>query len=448
MRPFAPPVKTAVAFLAGLATLVGLLNCFAINPISNHPSLSSPGQPSLTTQKKPITDFIRRDQQMSDCWALLLAKTGYQPGPGTQTTQTILSVGQKHQQTQKWVSSKNSLVLPAVAGPAKARSILIQLGSAWKGLAESFGLLVTEECWGYSDCRLWVKLAGVDFVQLSGAKILPIQPGAREITIIQPFNPPDNGKLPLTGWLPLAKPRIPYLIPPEFQKIERKQITATTGQSKAAIIIDDVGYRKEAADELLNIPAQLTWAILPFAPYSEVYREAAKVRGFEIILHLPLEPIDQRWNPGPGVIMRDWAINQILAQFNADLTAVPDAVGINNHMGSAGTQDRRLMGILMREMKQRQLFFVDSMTNPYSVAEKYAGVHQVPFARRQVFIDNEPDMEPQTAALRKLIKLALQEGTVIGIAHARPGIARAIASMLPEFEKAGVEIVPVSELVK
>lgn len=461
MRPFASPAKTAMLLFAGLATLVWICNCFVINSGSTLSSHFSANQTDFAIHGNSISALIRRDQRMNRSWYQLLAKSGYQPGPVNQTVEITLPLLPKHHRTLKWVDSKSSLVLPAIAVPAKARPVLIGLGSAWKGLAESHGLLVTGERWGYSNSRLWVKLAGVYSNPISGAGFfMPFPRVTREITIIQPFNSPVDGKLRITGLLPFPKPRIPpksnavvesipvESTPQKAPESIRGKNTPTTGPPRVALIIDDVGYQKEAADELLKIPAHLTWAILPFTPYSEVYRKAARDHGFEIILHLPLEPEGRQWNPGPGAIMRDWATDRIRDQFDTDLKAVPGVVGINNHMGSAGTRDQRLMGILMEEMKQRKLFFVDSMTDARSVAEKYAEKDQVPFAKRRVFIDNEPDPESQTAALRKLIKLALKEGAAIGIAHARPGIARTIAGMLPEFQKAGVEIVPVSELVQ
>ena len=100
----------------------------------------------------------------------------------------------------------------------------------------------------------------------------------------------------------------------------------------------------------------------------------------------------------------------------------------------------------MQEIKIRQLFYIDSLTD-FSVAGYYAKLYQVPFAKRDVFIDHYRDLAANEDSLRLLIKIALKKGSAIGIGHAREGTAKEIREMLPEFAKAGVVIVPVSELV-
>jgi polysaccharide deacetylase 2 family uncharacterized protein YibQ len=128
--------------------------------------------------------------------------------------------------------------------------------------------------------------------------------------------------------------------------------------------------------------------------------------------------------------------------------SIPGAVGVNNHMGSAGTADYRLMLVLMSEIKKRNLFFIDSLTTPRSVGDKCAALYRVPMAKRNVFIDNAEDLDSKIRALEELLRYALKYGTAIGIGHARPGTGEAILTMLPKFAAAGVEIAPVSQLVK
>lgn len=443
MRKLTPPVKTALSFGACLIILFGLLNCFIIKPAAKTPFLSPDSPCKSTAQKQPVKHSIRREQMPSD-----RKVTHDRKATHALITGNFLA------------NSKSTLVLPVADGPVGASSNLIELGSVWKGMAKSLGVLVTGEFWGYNNSRLWLRLVGSNFSRPSGAGLLfSFQPVTHDITIVQPIVPRPGGKVSVYGWLPSGKPKIPFkripiqsippiLIPREDPGFEREKLSTAASNPRVAIVIDDVGYRKEIMEELLAIPVPLTWAILPFTPYSEVCRQMAHGRGIEIILHLPLETVGRWKDPGPGVIMRKWTAAEIRDQLEKDFNAVPGVVGVNNHMGSAGTQDQRLMEIIMEELKKRNLFFVDSMTHARSVAGKCAENNGVPFARRQVFIDNDPEPEPQRRALRKLIELAVKEGTAIGIAHARPGSIRTIAGMLGEFKAAGVEIVPVSELVQ
>ena len=204
---------------------------------------------------------------------------------------------------------------------------------------------------------------------------------------------------------------------------------------------------RQPADELLRVPLRLTWSVLPFAPYTREYTLAAKERGFEILMHQPLETIAGKVNPGPGLIRRNWSEAEILRQLDLNLQQVPEAVGLNNHMGTTGPDDGLLTRTLMLELKRRNLFYIDSRTDR-SIAESYACSIGVPFAKRAVFIDHYRELEPNKTAVRQLIKNALRDGQAIGIGHVRPGTARLITEMIPEFQSAGVIIVPISELVK
>ena len=218
-------------------------------------------------------------------------------------------------------------------------------------------------------------------------------------------------------------------------------------RARIALIIDDVGLERQPAEELLKVPLPLTWSILPFAPYAREYALAAKERGFEILMHQPLETIAAKVNPGPGLIKRSWLEAEILRQLDLNLQQVPEAVGLNNHMGTTGPDDGLLTRTLMQELKRRNLFYIDSRTD-HSIAESCARSFGVPFAKRDVFIDHYRELEPNKTAMRQLIKLALRDGQAIGIGHTRPGTAKLIIEMLPEFQSAGVIIVPISELVK
>jgi polysaccharide deacetylase 2 family uncharacterized protein YibQ len=260
---------------------------------------------------------------------------------------------------------------------------------------------------------------------------LPVLKPVPAKTALPPLKEPSPTGLVAKEPVPIASPpkivRKPPVVQPEPPRFKRR--------AKAAIIIDDVGFVQGPADAMLQVPLALTWAVLPHTPHGPEYIEAARKRGFEIMLHLPLEPINNKINPGPGLIRTDWPEERITAEFDSDLGQVPGAVGLNNHMGSLGTSNERLMDVLLKAVKRKGLFFIDSNTGDSlhrPVVEKFARIHGVPYAKNQVFIDNANDIESKKAALRKLIKLALEQGEAIGIGHVREGTAEVIIEMIPD----------------
>jgi len=143
--------------------------------------------------------------------------------------------------------------------------------------------------------------------------------------------------------------------------------------------------------------------------------------------------------------MSDEAIQHTVA---ADLATVPTAVGANNHMGSLGTTDARVMRAVIAVIRTRRLFFVDSMTSPRSVAGQVARSMGVPTASRAVFLDNQDDAAYVRAQFLVLIRIVQSRGQAIAIGHVGKVTIRVLQEMLPAFDEAGIQLVPVSQLVQ
>ena len=438
--------KTAILFYAILAVIILLINCLIPGYF---PLLPFHSQPTVFQKRVRVLDMVPEHQQLNDRWDQVLKKSGNNPRLFSQFIKSSVVQRTYHRLTAKWVHSEIQIVLPAIVGSVPAQRSLEKFARLRGEISQSLGLVKRMERWGYCRMGLWVQMDWVQYLPMQDRRFI-IQ--VQRVTLIQPVRYHQKSSINVGGLLPQFNPQIPItkfgLENPQFIEIPSNQITRRKlFGPRVAIIIDDVGFEKEPADEILKIPAQLTWAILPFGPYSREYLQNAKRHHLEVILHLPLEPINNLQNPGPGLIRKKWTPRRMVQQLEADLKEVPGVVGINNHMGSAGTQNDQLMGVIMQEIKQRGMYFVDSMTIDKSVASKYAELFQVPFGERKVFIDNDNDQESQEVELRNLIKQALKDGSAIGITHARPGRAKAIMEMLPEFRKAGVQIVPASEIV-
>ena len=216
---------------------------------------------------------------------------------------------------------------------------------------------------------------------------------------------------------------------------------------KIAIIIDDLGFVRQPTEDFWELKIPLTFSILPWGKYSQLHAVQALENNQQVMLHLPLEPIDASINPGPGAILGTYSSEEALEQLHLNFETIPGIIGVNNHMGSKGTQDPELMRLILKEVKNRGLFFIDSMTINSSIANKIAEKLRVPVANRDVFLDGE-GVEGIRLQINRLIEIALIQGSAIGIAHSRPGVAKELAKCLPLCEKAGVELVYVSELVK
>lgn len=217
-----------------------------------------------------------------------------------------------------------------------------------------------------------------------------------------------------------------------------------------AIVIDDLGQDLQAAQDMLALPERVTLAVMPRLPHSRKIAELARNDGREVLVHIPMEAkVRAEKRDAPGTLKLSMTPAEFIAAMNEDLDSVPGAVGINNHEGSALTENRQAMTFLMSELKARNLFFLDSMTTAKSTAFVVAKEFGLKAAKRDVFLDND---NGRPAKIRKqfaeLTRVAKQSGRAIGIGHPHPATLDELRKWLAAIDDEGIEVVPVSALVK
>ncbi|NTV12720.1 MAG: divergent polysaccharide deacetylase family protein [Desulfobulbaceae bacterium] len=214
-----------------------------------------------------------------------------------------------------------------------------------------------------------------------------------------------------------------------------------------AIVIDDMGYQTGLDEELLRLGLNLTFAFLPHGPHTAGQAELARQLGHEVLLHFPMEPDDPRWNPGPGAATIGMSRAQLRTTFAENLALVPQALGINNHMGSRFTSDPGAMRDFLALVRERRLFFLDSFTSQTSVGYSLAREMGVKACRRQVFLDNVKDEAKIIDQLRQLLAVAERQGGAVGIGHPYPQTLAALRAAGPEI-LARTRLVAVSRLIQ
>lgn len=221
--------------------------------------------------------------------------------------------------------------------------------------------------------------------------------------------------------------------------------------AKLAIIIDDFGQGRDGVVQMMAIDRRLTFAVMPFGPYTRQDADNGHAKGYEIIVHLPMEPLHGplEWL-GSNPILCSQDSDKIASVARMALADVPHAVGANVHMGSKASADERVMRCILQEVSASGFFFVDSRTGQKSVIKGLARELDVPCLERNVFLDGHRPESYIVKQLRLAGDIALKNGYAIAIGHVgaeggRP-TAAAISSMLDEFDEKGVQLVFVSEL--
>jgi len=242
----------------------------------------------------------------------------------------------------------------------------------------------------------------------------------------------------------VAKPAVRKPVPVRKEVVRQKTIFPRTVVGQVAFLIDDVGNTREYEDLYLQLPPEVTPAILPRLSYSKHFATLSKRRGHDVMLHLPLEA-ESAIYPGPGAIFLHMKESEVLTNLRTNLASVPYAIGVNNHMGSRGTQDVGIMRTILGELKGRGLFFLDSYTSANSVVYDVMQEMHMPYIKRSVFLDNKSDREYIRGQIRQLIAFGKKHKRAIGIGHYKPNTMRVIVEMIPEIEREGLEVVKVRE---
>ncbi len=218
------------------------------------------------------------------------------------------------------------------------------------------------------------------------------------------------------------------------------------GLPRVAIIIDDVGFDKAVAMAFSRLNPHITMAILPESPFGRAIADRLYVRDVELMLHLPMEPMQYpAVNPGPGALMADMPPDLLLETLRRDLDSIPYVKGVNNHMGSRLTTLSDQMRQVFTVLKKRDLFFIDSLTARHSICRDSARLFRLSFAQRDVFLDNIQDKNYITGQINELIQISQRHGSAIGIGHPYPATLETLALVLPEMQEK-VSIVRASEL--
>jgi len=213
-----------------------------------------------------------------------------------------------------------------------------------------------------------------------------------------------------------------------------------------AIVIDDIESVAQV-EAFLEIPAPLTFAILPTAQGASAVAARLSVLHREYMIHLPMEPVEADLITGPGFLntMMDDAVIQ--AVLDRHIGAVPGAKGANNHMGSRFTQDRARMEAVLRVLARHKMYFIDSRTTHDTVGKAAAVAVGIPELDRDVFLDNEPEESAVLARLDELVHIALERGCAVGIGHPRPTTLGALKRFVGTLKPGELTVVPPSALL-
>ncbi|TXL76764.1 divergent polysaccharide deacetylase family protein [Vineibacter terrae] len=214
------------------------------------------------------------------------------------------------------------------------------------------------------------------------------------------------------------------------------------------IVIDDMGLDRPRSRRVLDLPAPLTVSFLPYARELQDQARAARGRGHELMLHLPMEPMSSVMDPGPNALLTTLADDAIRRRTAAALDSFGGYVAVNNHMGSRFTTWRPGVETALKLMQARGLAWLDSRTHAQSVGGLVADELGMPHVDRHVFLDDVDSTDNVRQQLAETERVARRQGVAIAIGHPHDATISALAEWLPGLRGKGFVQGPISAAIK
>ena len=227
-------------------------------------------------------------------------------------------------------------------------------------------------------------------------------------------------------------------------RVTRKRTSQHRGD--IVLIIDDLGFDGQPLERLMALDPNVNVAILPNGTRAAEFANRLHAHGFEVLCHLPMQPRGKE-TPGRNAILTSMSDEEIARTTRENIDAVPHAQGVNNHMGSLATADRRVMTSVLGAFPEG-MYFIDSRTGSGSVGEKVAQELNVRTAARHIFLDDVASERAVRKQLAELAEAAEKRGVAIGIGHPYPVTMRVLAAELPQLKARGFRLVRASEVVR
>ncbi|MDD9912814.1 MAG: divergent polysaccharide deacetylase family protein [Alphaproteobacteria bacterium] len=226
-------------------------------------------------------------------------------------------------------------------------------------------------------------------------------------------------------------------------------VSVPAGTPRIAIVIDDMGVATELSQNMLDaMPKEVTMAFLPYGRTTLEMAQLARMKGHEIMIHLPMQPQNPNVDPGPNALFVEDDLTDIRVKIAKNIARLKHiSVGVNNHMGSAFTSYKDGMAQLFDILRKERLFFLDSVTTTTPASQKLKYQYKFPIIKRDIFLDHYIDADKVDEYLAETEKKARKQGFAIAIGHPHVVTREALRKWIPTLQAKGIRLVPITNVL-
>lgn len=232
----------------------------------------------------------------------------------------------------------------------------------------------------------------------------------------------------------------------------RRGDDAVKPAARLALVLFGFGDDGAQARAFLALRVPFAAAIVPGGKSSADLFRAAHAAGREVVLHMPLEPVNYpQVNPGPGTLLVTMPPAKISGIVKRWLDRSGPVVAAANHMGSLATQDMTVIGAVYRELKRRHVPFVHVRPAAGAVCRSLAADMGVVYEEPGAVLDAEPrgkDVKALEKRWAEILKQARARGRLVVWVRATPLTRQWLPRATAPKKLEGVDLAPLSGVMR
>jgi len=235
----------------------------------------------------------------------------------------------------------------------------------------------------------------------------------------------------------------------------RKPMTVYAGAApagakfKIAIVVNGLGLSPTATKAALDaLPGGVTLGFTPYAGDVGKWVSDARARGHEVLLQVPMEPLDfPDSDPGPHTLRAGQEEEANIQRLTWALSRFTGYAGVTNLLGQRFLSDSEALAPILTYLNRRGLYVFDNGAASQSVLPSVAGQIGIPTAQSGPALDTIQTALEIDRRLSDLETQARANGSAVGSAFLYPVSVTRIAAWARGLEARGFVLVPVSAIV-
>ncbi len=217
-----------------------------------------------------------------------------------------------------------------------------------------------------------------------------------------------------------------------------------TGKPKVALVVGGLGLNAAATRAAIErLPPEVTLSFVPYADGLQGWVDLARADGHEVLLEIPMEPLDYPNNdPGPSTLMANASREETTKRLEWLLSRASGYFGVTNYLGGRFVTSDPAMNVFTGALKARGLGFLDDG----SAAHK--GMTGLPRASADAVVDEQLAADSIDRQLLGLETSALQHGQALGAGFAYPVTINEVVHWAQGLAGRGYQLAPASAIAR